>query len=428
MAADAYLGHTPSEIWEQIQIYWIIPAGMIALYFYGRFHFNSPEYSLDFRTQAGDASPIGVRLITPAPPMFTTSRARFNRYARRYVYILEAAFIALIFFSSIVSDIGRVANLEIPLPKSPESLQYKAIWALFALTGLLSSFPGFKDIDNWLLGSLHRAAFIPDDVRILAARLYACPFSPTLAAISAVRPGLSVRDLIRVAERRLSGALEQRVFQLLCLHTQLRLTTEPSKYTSFKIKLGRDLREIEIQSQGLKAELTSYFHDQEKLVPNDVSDVDSFLSRQSDHPGMMELSERRQLLQGRCDTIYETMCLLTALSMFATEVMPEDIDQTLKAMGFTVKFERIPILDWDAVARVVGSVFVLMVIVNAAYALFSFLIGINTADSLTPDRASVVRFAFLFTVVYSTLMILVPSGMWLELRGVVSGNMKVSYC
>jgi hypothetical protein len=151
MPYSDFLDHTPAQLWEQVQIYWIIPAGMIALYFYGRFHFNTPEYSIDSGSQTGPNALAGARLITPAPPMFTTSRARFNRYARRYVIILEIAFIAIVFFSTLVSDISRVTNWEVPLPSSAESLQYKAIWALFALTGLLSSFPGFKDIDNWIL-------------------------------------------------------------------------------------------------------------------------------------------------------------------------------------------------------------------------------------------------------------------------------------
>jgi hypothetical protein len=325
-----YFSLTPPEIGSSLQTYWIVPAGMVALYFYGMFHFNSPDYSLALGTPGEAAtSPAGVRLITPAPPMFTTSRARFNRYARRYVMILQIAFIAIIFFSSVIGDIGRVANLELPTLPSAESLQYKAIWALFALTGLLSSFPGFKDIDNWLLGSLHRAAFIPDDARILAETLYACPFAPTTAAIRAVRPYLTSRDMTRVADRTATGSLEQRVIQVLCLRAQLQATMSTGKYTGFKIKLERDLREVENQSNGLKTVLTNYMRDQERLVPDNIVDIDAFFDKNSVNLDVTELLERRHELQGKCDTIYETMCLLTALSVFATESMPEDVDRTL---------------------------------------------------------------------------------------------------
>jgi hypothetical protein len=407
MAIYDYFGLTPPEIGSSLQAYWIVPAGMVALYFYGMFHFNSPDYSLALGTRGEAAtSPAGVRLITPAPPMFTTSRARFNRYARRYVMILQSAFIAIIFFSSVIGDISRVANLELPTLPSAESLQYKAIWALFALTGLLSSFPGFKDIDNWLLGSLHRAAFIPDDARILAETLYACPFAPTNAVIRAVRPYLSSRDMARVADRAASGLLEQRVIQVLCLRAQLQATMSTGKYTGFKIKLERDLREVESQSNGLKTALTNYMRDQERVVSDNIVDIDTFFEKNSVSPDVKELLERRQELQGKCDTIYETMCLLTALSVFATESMPEDVDRTLAEMGFTVSVARIPVLDWDAVARVVGLMFVLLIMFNAAYAILSYWTGLSSLNNLMPDRASVVRFALLFTVVYAAIMIL----------------------
>ncbi len=60
-----------------------------------------------------------LELITPAPPMFTTRRSRYNRYANRYVLILEAAFIGFIFFYTVVTDIGKVMNLEFPDLRRP---------------------------------------------------------------------------------------------------------------------------------------------------------------------------------------------------------------------------------------------------------------------------------------------------------------------
>jgi hypothetical protein len=54
------------------------------------------------------------------------------------------------------------------------------------LTGLLSSFPLFKDIDTWLLRKLHRAAFIPDDARDLAKKLYNSEFEPRRPAIETI--------------------------------------------------------------------------------------------------------------------------------------------------------------------------------------------------------------------------------------------------
>jgi hypothetical protein len=61
MAIYDYFGLTPPEIGSSLQMYWIVPAGMIALYFYGMFHFNSPDYSLALSTPGETAtSPAGV--------------------------------------------------------------------------------------------------------------------------------------------------------------------------------------------------------------------------------------------------------------------------------------------------------------------------------------------------------------------------------
>jgi hypothetical protein len=50
--------------------------------------------------------------------------------------------------------------------------------------------------------------------------------------------------------------------------------------------------------------------------------------------------------------------------------------------------------------------FVLLIIFNAAYAILSYWTGLSSLNNLMPDRASVVRFALLFTVVYAAIMIL----------------------
>ncbi|MGY3611094.1 MULTISPECIES: hypothetical protein [unclassified Bradyrhizobium] len=103
-SCQALSGVSQADLLAWAQTYWIIPAGMLALYFYGRFHFNSPDYAIDFGNRDAPGEPIGLRLITPAPPIFTTSRARYNRFARRYVALLELAFIAIVFFPSLVAE------------------------------------------------------------------------------------------------------------------------------------------------------------------------------------------------------------------------------------------------------------------------------------------------------------------------------------
>jgi hypothetical protein len=405
MLPQALSGISAAELLAWAQIYWMIPAGMLTLYFYGRFHFNSPEYAIDFASRSGSAESIGLRLITPAPPIFTTSRTRYNRYARRYVVTLELAFIAIVFFPNLVAEVISL------LTKSPFSwgdsvtLPHMVLIALCTLTGLLSTFPGFKDVDGWLLRALHRAAFIPDDVRILAEQLYEAPFSPPTAALAAVRPTLTTRDAIRAADGKLTGALEQRLIAVWCLRTQLQSIMADGKFTGFKIKLDRDLRQVANQSQELKTALTAYLVDQEKLVPVDVPDMDVYISANIDKRDIAALSARRQELQTRCDTLYETLCLLTALSVFATKLTQEDTSKTLNELGFTISVPPIPLLDWDVLARVIGSMFLLLLVLNVAYAAFAYMRGMPTEGALSPDRERTIWYSLTFTLNYSIVMI-----------------------
>ena len=182
---------TPEAIWMGVQNFWLIPAGMVALYFYGSFHFNTPAYALEMAIDSSSSTTDRARLITLVPPIFTTRRQRYNSYAIRYILILEVVFIAIV-ATSLVYDVSRIEHLGIP-DLSAETVQYRALFALFALTGLLSSFPGFREIDGWILDKLHKAAFIPTDARVLAEKLYYCTFEPLSSAVEAVRPTLSMR-------------------------------------------------------------------------------------------------------------------------------------------------------------------------------------------------------------------------------------------
>lgn len=406
MSPQALSSISPAQLLALAQIYWIVPAGMLALYFYGRFHFNSPEYAIDFGYRGGPAESIGLRLITPTPPIFTTSRARYNRFARRYVAILELAFIGIVFFPSLLAEaISLLTSAPFSFGDSL-TLQHKVLIALFALTGLLSSFPGFKDIDGWLLRTLHRAAFIPDDARILAEKLYEAPFSPPPTALAAVRPTLTTRDAIRAADGKLAGALEQRLVAILCLRTQLQSIMADGKFTDFKIKLDRDLRQAASQSQELRTALTAYLVDQEKLVPADVLDMDAYIAANFDKQDVGALSARRQELQTRCDKLFETLCLLTALSVFATELTPEDMSETLHELGFTIIVPSIPLFDWDAVARVIGSMFLILLAANVAYVGLAYLRGMGAEGVLIPNRGRVIGYSLTFTLNYSIVMIL----------------------
>jgi hypothetical protein len=391
------------ETWSAVKSGWTVPAGMVVLYFYGRSHFNTPTYSLDL------AINTRVRLITPAPPIFTTRRTRYNSFANRYVFILEAAYLAIIFLYSIIQDVARVDELQVP-DITGEPLQYRVIFALFVLTGLLSSFPVLKQIDGWLLERLHRAAFIPGDVRDLATQLYNCTFVPKPNAVAAVRPSLSMRDTARVADAQASGSLERRIFEILCLRTQIQTGMEADIFRDFRITLDQDFKAISDQSQGLKTAVLNYLRNQERIIPSTERDIDAYIANNMEKEGVTELAERRQDLQAKSDALYEMMCLVIALSLFATQFSPEDIDTTINEMGFSTSVEVVPLLDWDAVGLVTISTFVLMLAFNGLFTLGGYLTGIfDAVPSLMPDKASIIRFSLLYTLGYAIVM-------WLAIR------------
>jgi len=408
--------------WNIVETYWIIPAGMIALYFYGMFHFNSLTYILDLGSLSGSSEiqGVGARLITPAPPIYTASRTHFNRYARRYVLILEAAFIVIISFysilSGVLSDTKGMTRLDINLifPSEAQTLQHRALWALFTLTGLLSSFPGFKELDNWLLGTLHKAAFIPDEVRVLARTLYDAPLSVPPSSVVALREKLDMPNSRSFSDESQIGRLERRVLEIFSLRNQLQSRMEGGRYTSFKIRLDRDLQEIARQNEGLKAEIKAYIRDQDKLLEQIASpsrtNVDTFISNNLGNLDVAELYERRKLLELKCDVLYQTMCLLTALCVFATETDPDSACISINNIGFAVSQTILPPLDWDCVAKAIFSTFLLMITVNASYSLFSHVFGFTQVlREVDPDavKTQVIKFATLFTIVYSSIMIFV---------------------
>jgi hypothetical protein len=374
-----------------IQMYWIVPLGMIALYFYGLSHFNTPDYRLVILQTTDSAA-----LLTMAPPKYTTTRARFRRYALWYVLILESAFLVFVFLRDPVSQVTHLLfNVRF---EEAGSVPSAAFFALFCLTGLLSSFPGFKDIDSWLLTRLHRTALIPDDAKLLASRLFDADYQPSKRTRDQVRRILRSRDTIRYSEGHLAGALEQRVLSTLWLHAQLAEKTKESEHAYFTSKFEIDLTEVEKSFNRIKTELLAYFREQEKLVPATIDDIDQYLAEQSDNEDVDALLIRRQDLIDRCNGLYHRMCLLTSLLVYSTETTAEEIDEFLKTIGFAVHVQDNPIMDWDAVFRVVVSVFVLMLAANAVF--MGLALATGAPDNVVPDRNRLLVFALSTTLLY----------------------------
>ena len=121
---------------------WIVPAGLVFLYVYGQFRFNTPMYSLELALESGSTASQSefARLITLAPPILTTRRSRYKGYALRYVLILQLVFLVFIFLYSTVQSAAELGHVSLP-DLTQTSLEKRALFGLFILTGLLPSFP-----------------------------------------------------------------------------------------------------------------------------------------------------------------------------------------------------------------------------------------------------------------------------------------------
>jgi hypothetical protein len=368
-----------AQIIGLVEDYWLVPVGLAVLYFYGTFHFNTPDYDMTPAESNGVNSSHYAQLISLAPPIFTTQRARFRRYSLRYVLLLQIAFLVIVFCWSAVADAGEIFQWKLP---KPPDLEYRAIWALFALTGLLSSFPGFKDIDAWLLKCLHDAALIPVSARLVAQNLYDALFVPDAATLATVRSLLTMRDTIRVAGGRAVGSLEQHVLWMLCLKTRLKQACDEEESLVFRARIQRDLNDIEQLTVGFVVDLRRCLDSQENLVPESVTNIDEFLENSDGDPALIELSTQRAELRKTCDGLFFRMCLLTSLLVNATKFTPEAASTAFCDIGFQVSVKQQPEWHWEALARITLSVFLVVLLFNTA------VVGVLTLTQFFPVDAN----------------------------------------
>src|SRR5258708_6079622 len=103
-----------SKLLELAQQYWLLPLGMVIIYFFARYHFNTPDYALvgatlpdSMTADLPKASPF-ARLRISAPPIFTTPRDRYRRSEIRYVLGLEAAYLCITLFPDLLAVIPNL--------------------------------------------------------------------------------------------------------------------------------------------------------------------------------------------------------------------------------------------------------------------------------------------------------------------------------
>src|SRR4051794_7532646 len=140
----------PDNSWTLLTQYWLLPVGMLIVYFFAKSHFNSPDYPLSGYALADSvASDLpknssNARLRTPAPPIFTTPRDRYRWAELKYIVGIESGFVFVTFFPDLVAKIPGLEKISAVMG---ESLSSHIVAATLLVTGVLSSFPVIRDAD-----------------------------------------------------------------------------------------------------------------------------------------------------------------------------------------------------------------------------------------------------------------------------------------
>lgn len=377
-------GVSLANVTSAIAIYWIIPVGLVALHFYGRHHFNTPEYALSSNVRDGGSGLVRnmplAKLRGLAPPMFTTSRARYRRYAFRYIAILQSIFLLITCAPDLVLEASGLVHIRMQLA---ESVQQRGLWALFGLTGLLSSFPALKDFDGWLLSFLHKSAVIPDGAELTAATLFDAEFRPGEQARRAVVQSLRTKHVTRVAQGEAVGSLEMNWLNVRCLHYEIARLTKMQKYTLVSLKLRSDVDEADETLEHLRTRLFNYFQEQDKLVPDSEPDIDSFIEGHQSEESFKLLVARRKQFSAEVAALLFRLCRFATIMIFATESRPEAMNETLHTLGFQVEVTPVPNWNWEAIFNVGAALLVAILIPSFAYGLGTSWLQVQVPASLT---------------------------------------------
>ena len=144
------------------------------------------------------------------------------------------------------------------------------------------------------------------------------------------------------------------------------------------------------------------------MVPDLVTEIDQYFEDHAGDPRVAQLLEKRKMMNEKCEDILYRMCLVVALLVYATKFTPEAVGDTLCDLGFDVDVVRSRgIMDLEAVLRVTGGAFVIMLGLNALYALFVIGTGIQMAPAFAPGRETTLRFALVGILFYLLVLILV---------------------
>jgi len=350
---------------EFLETYWSVPIGAIVLWIYGVVHFNSPPYALSSNAdEVKGSTPKEAALAQTqalAPPVFTTGRETYRKYEFQYVGVLIGIFLVVACFPALLLEVENVLQINIEVPGTvPE----RVLFALFGLTGLLSTFPGLRDVDKWFIANLHKKAIIPDQARFMAERLAGAEYKPTEAARTKALG--SMRDTAFDRTDFASAPLvEQSWFKLSCLYYELRRLLDNKKYSLPRKIILRELSSID-REYGLRREKMISYRETGKGGVNDpvVRQDSTFGSKSGDI--ITSTDDMRQKLIRRNDTLVYRICLAISLLLLATEDRMNKVNSRFQTLGFEVGFS-IPEVDIAALVILGMAIFFAMLVPGLIY-------------------------------------------------------------
>jgi hypothetical protein len=359
------------ELWNQAvnlaAAYWIVPVGLVALAFYGSYHFNTPDYALAAERAGSEDLPWNAptsKLRGLAPPLFTTSRTQYRRYELRYILILQGIFLVITCLPDVIVYAGKITNLPFSLS---EYVQQRGLWALFGLTGFLSSFPVAKEIDSKARAFLHRSADIPDGAELTASTLFEADFAPDPAIRAGLVKEFRTKHMRWVAAGAEPGSLESKWLKTRCLQIELKGLLKSPRCNRIRRALQTDLDEMELLVARVRDRMIEYCVQQDQLIPERTSDLDEYIADRIADERYQQLHAKRKVIEFDTDALFFRMCRFATVVIYASESRPEAMNEVLKGLGFQVTVIPIPPWDLDAIFKVGASILAALMVPSALY-------------------------------------------------------------
>jgi hypothetical protein len=359
-------------IWEDISQYWLLAVGAIIVFFFAKTHFNSPDYALsrhklDSVTVILPKNSPAARLRTPAPPIFTTPRDRYRRAEWTYIVVIEAAFLFLSFFPDLLANIPGFEKLA---SVSGASLNTHIVAATLLVTGFLTSFPGVREADKWVVKFLHDSASIPDDSEQTAGELFKAHYKPDPDILATIVVQIRSSTMRAVSDGTIAGLLEERWLQIRCLAEKLKNVLGNRRYRQFMKKFEEEFDDIYAAVLRLREVVIKYEESQDKILAGKVVDIDEWLYASSSDPNVKKVKDERDKLTFDVEALHYRICLFCSLMAYSIELTDAEISTRLNNLGWLDIQIILPARKpWDILLTAGAATLVVCFIISAFYAL-----------------------------------------------------------